>query len=196
MPFVSSVVHNTRRVSAWAEGKAGHSPTHLQQAALPENLASGETPVVPHGDKGSPLRAGTGQATTRSLGFGPSHSRRQVSKDDPPAESLFRTAQYYPTLPPEAFADLEDARSWARSFVHTYHHAYRCSAFGFVTPPEKHSGEDRAILCRSEKFYENARKHRPVRWFHGTTPNGTPGTFISPNPTGPGILEKIPKKSP
>jgi len=60
---------------------------------------------------------------------------------------------------------------------------------------DSHSGEDRAILCQRKKPYENARKHRPDRWFRKTTRNWTPVTFTSLNPTDSRILGKTLKKS-
>ena len=179
----------------WAEENAEHSQTLLRRAALSEKLASMNTLIVLHGDNGSPLKAGTVQATMRTLGFCPSHSRPRVSNDNAHAEALFRTAKYHPTLPPEGFADLESARQWACSFVHTYNYYHRHSALRFVTPAEKHSGEDRAILRRRKKLYENARKHRPDRWFRKTTRNWNPVTFTSLNPIDPKTLEKTLKKS-
>ena len=153
------------------------------------------TLVVLHGDNGSPLKAGTVQATLRTLDFCPSHSRPRVSNDNAHAEALFRTAKYHPTLPPKGFADLESARQWACSFVHTYNYYHRHSALRFVTPAEKHSGEDRAILRRRKKLYENARKHRPDRWFRKTTRNWNPVTFTSLNPIDPRTLGQTFRKS-
>ena len=60
---------------------------------------------------------------------------------------------------------------------------------------DSHSGEDRAILCQRKKLYENARKHRPDRWFRKTTRNWTAVTFTSLNPTDSRILGKTLKKS-
>jgi len=70
-----------------------------------------------------------------------------------------------------SFADLGSARYQTRSYVHTYHHAHRHRALRLVTPAEKHSGEDRAILRLRKVLYENAQKPRPDRWFRKTTRN-------------------------
>ena len=117
-----------------------------------------------------------------------------MSNDNARAGALFRTAKYDPNLPPEGFADLESARQWACSFVHTYNYHHLHSALRFVTPAKKHSGEDRAILRRRKKVYENARKHRPDRWFRKTTRNWNPVSFTSLNPIDPKTLEPPFKK--
>ena len=54
-------------------------------------------------------------------------------------------------------------------FVHTYNHSHRHSARPFMTPAAQHNGEARAILGRRKKLYENARSHKPNRWFRKTT---------------------------
>ena len=123
----------------------------------------------------------------RLLSFAP---RPRVSNDNAHAEALFRTAKYHPTLPPKGFADLESARQWACSFVHTYNYYHRHSALRFVTPAEKHSGGGRAILCRRGKLYKNAQNHRPDRWFRKTTRNWTPVTTTSLHPIDPRVFAK------
>jgi transposase InsO family protein len=179
----------------WAEENAEHSQTLLRRAALAENLAAVDHPVVLHGDNGSPLKAGTVYATMHALGFSPSHSRPRVSNDNPHAEALFRTAKYHPSLPAQGFADLDEARRWAASFVHAYNHLHRHSALRFVTPAQKHAGEDKAILARRKALYENARRHRPERWVRNATRNWTPVTFTTLNPIDPKELEPLLKKS-
>ena len=103
------------------------------------------TLVVLHGDNGSPLKVGTVQATLRTFGFCPSHSRPRVSDDTPNAEAMCRTAKYQPILLPEGFANLESARLWAGFFFHTYNDLHRDRALLFAIPAEKNSGEDRSI---------------------------------------------------
>ena len=59
---------------------------------------------------------------------------------------------------------------------------------------DSYSGEDRAILCRRKKLYENARNQRSDRWFRETTRNWTPVTFTFLNPTDSRTLEKNPQE--
>ena len=117
-----------------------------------------------------------------------------MSNDNPHAEALFHNMKYHPTFSLEGFADLESARQWASSFVQTYNELHRHRALRFVTSAEKHSGEDRPVLRRCKKLYENARKQWPDRWFRKTTCNWTPVTFTSLNPTDLRILAKTLKK--
>ena len=61
---------------------------------------------------------------------------------------------------------------------------------------DSYSGEDRAILCRRKKLYENARNQRSDRWFRETTRNWTPVTFTFLNPTDSRTLEKTSRNQP
>ena len=49
------------------------------------------------------------------------HSRPQVSNDNPYSEAQFKTMNYRPTYP-DRFGSLEDARQWVRAFVQWYNH--------------------------------------------------------------------------
>ena len=63
------------------------------------------------------------------------------------AESLFRTAKYRPEFPAKGFADLDAARTWAAEFVRWYNLEHRHSGIRYVTPEQRHCGEDHAILA-------------------------------------------------
>ena len=48
---------------------------------------------------------------------------------------------------PKAFEDLSGAREWFASFVHSYNTKHRHSGIGYVTPEQKHTGEDVLLLA-------------------------------------------------
>ncbi len=102
--------------------------------------------VVLHSDNGSPMKGATMLATLQSLGVIPSFSRPAVSNDNPYSESAFKTLKYRPDYPSRAFNDLSAARDWVAGFVHWYNHEHRHSAIQFVTPAQRHAGEDTALL--------------------------------------------------
>jgi hypothetical protein len=123
-------------------------------------------------------------ATLQRLGVVPSFSRPSVSNDNPYSESLFGTMKYTPAYPSKPFASLDAAREWVHSFVRWYNHAHRHSAIQFVTPAERHSGRDRAILAQRKAVYEAAKQRRPERW-SGTTRNWSPVGDVWLNPDQP-----------
>lgn len=95
-----------------------HAVNLLRRTALAEGVhALAQKPVL-HGDNGSTLKATTVLAMIYWLGLKASYSRPRVSDDNAFVESLFRTAKYRPEFPAKGFADLEEARQWASSFVH------------------------------------------------------------------------------
>ncbi len=120
--------------------------------------------VTLHSDNGSPMKGATMLATLQQLGIMPSFSRPSVSNDNPYSESLFRTLKYRPNYPEQAFADLQAARTWVQGFVNWYNYEHRHSAIKFVTPAQRHAGEDIQILANREQVYLKARMANPLRW--------------------------------
>jgi hypothetical protein len=104
-----------------------------------------------------------------------------VSDDNAFVESLFRTAKYRPEFPASGFADLGAAREWAREFVHWYNHDHRHSGIGYVSPAQRHAGEDIAILAARHEIYQLARQRNPARW-SGNTRNWSHIEAVTLNP--------------
>lgn len=137
--------------------------------------------VTLHSDNGGPMKGATMLATLQTLGILPSFSRPAVSNDNPYSEALFKTLKYRPDYPARPFTDLNQARRWVAGFVDWYNQEHRHSAIQFVTPDQKHSGQDRAILKQRKTVYEAAKKQRPERW-RGQTRNWDPVHVVYLNP--------------
>jgi transposase InsO family protein len=149
---------------------ADHAARLVSRTALAEGihaLARADRPVL-HGDNGATLKATTVLAMLWWLGVKPSYSRPRVSDDNAFVESLFRTAKYRPEFPASGFADLAAAREWARQFVHWYNHDHRHSGIGYVSPAQRHAGDDVAILAARHELYLKARERNPARWSSST----------------------------
>jgi hypothetical protein len=127
------------------------------------------------------LKATTVLAMLDWLGVQPSYSRPRVSDDNAYAESLFRTAKYRPEFPAKGFADLDGARAWAFAFVHWYNVDHRHSGIRYVSPAQRHAGEDRNILAARHALYTQARDNNPARW-SGKTRNWSPVGAVTLNP--------------
>jgi putative transposase len=132
-------------------------------------LAEGVNPegLVLHSDNGGPMKGSTMLATLQRLGVVPSFSRPAVSNDNPYSESLFRTLKYRPEYPRGPFASVEAARSWVAGFVRWYNTEHRHSAIRFVTPLDRHSGREAAVLAARQQTYQRARRRNPSRWSRG-----------------------------
>ena len=146
------------------------------EACYLEGIAPGE--VVLHSDNGSPMKGSTMLVTLQHLGVIASFSRPSVSDDNPFSEALFRTLKYRPHYPEQAFADIAAARRWVERFVRWYNHEHRHSAIRFVTPHQRHSGQEHDILARRHEVYEQARRRAPHRW-SGRTRNWAPADGVS-----------------
>ena len=137
--------------------------------------------VILHSDNGSPMKGTTMLALLQQLGVMPSFSRPSVSNDNPYSESLFRTLKYRPEYPEQPFARLQAARGWIQGFVDGYHHEHLHNAINFVTPEQRHRGEDAAILAQRKQVYLNAQSNNPDRW-SGAIRNWEPITMVYLNP--------------
>lgn len=119
-----------------------------------------------HSDNGSPMKGLSMLATMYQLGVMPSFSRPHVSEDNPYSESLFRTLKYRPAYP-LFFDSIEQARNWVSGFVYWYNHEHLHSGIGYVTPHQRHYGQDIEILNRRRQTYEEAQSNNPGRWSRG-----------------------------
>lgn len=120
--------------------------------------------LVIHSDNGGPLKSATLLATLLVLGVATSFSRPSVSNDNPFSESTFRTLKYRPEYPRGPFASLEAAREWVDWFVGWYNTEHQHSAIRFVTPEQRHRGQDAKILEQRRRVYAAAKARRPQRW--------------------------------
>jgi len=132
-------------------------------------------------DNGGPMKGSTMLATLQRLGVVASFSRPNVSDDNPYSEALFRTMKYRPHYPSGPFASLIAARAWVAGFVTWYNTEHRHSAIRFVTPAQRHQGQDIALLERRHQLYQQARARRPQRWSRQTR-NWSPVRTVSLNP--------------
>jgi len=175
----------SRKIVGWEvhERETTEFAAHLlTRAVRAEGCLTG--PLVLHADNGSPMKGATMKVTMERLGVTASFSRPRVSNDNPFSEALFRTCKYVPTWPSRGFATIEEARAWVHSFANWYNTGHRHSAIRFVTPDQRHRGEDRALLASRHQVYELARAARPDRW-SGRTRNWHPIGSVWLNPERP-----------
>jgi transposase InsO family protein len=174
----------SRKIVGWEVHEtddSAHAVRVVQRTALSEGIAAMADKPVLHGDNGSTLKATTVLAMLNWLGVKPSYSRPRVSDDNAYAESLFRTAKYRPEFPEHGFVDLEAARQWACGFVHWYNCEHRHSGIGYVSPQQRHKGQDVEILAKRHALYTQAKALHPQRW-SGNTRNWSPAGPVTLNP--------------
>jgi putative transposase len=167
--------------------QAEHAAHLVRRTALAEGIHARALRPVLHGDNGPSVKATTVSAMLHWLGIAPSHSRPRVSDDNAYAEALFRTAKYRPDFPAAGFADLAAARQWAAGFVRWYNHEHRHSGIRYVSPAQRHAGEDGSLLAARHALYQQAREANPRRW-SGHTRNWTPVGAVTLNPERDSIV--------
>jgi len=172
----------SRRIVGWEihdEESAERAAMLIQRICTESGIDP--TGLVLHSDNGKPMRGSTMIATLQWLGIVPSFSRPHVCNDNPYSEALFRTLKHtsaYPRLP---FVNSEAADRWVTRFVTWYNTEHHHSAIRYVTPHQRHTGADVAILTRRQRLYERARHRTPARW-SGTIRNWAPIDVVELNP--------------
>ena len=172
----------SRKVTAWEvhDVESGeYASKLLGRGMLAENCVS--TLQCLHADNGSIQKSSTLRATLERLGVEASYSRPRTSNDNAISEALFRTTKYRPDYPHDGFNSLAHAREWCRVFVHWYNTEHKHSTLKFVTPSQRHSGEDIVILAKRDALYQEAKAANPKRW-SGSTRNWKRPATMTLNP--------------
>ena len=131
----------------------------IRKACLAEGIT--QSGLVLHSDNGAPMKGATMLATLQQLVVVPSFSRPSVSNDNPYSESLFGSLKYSPAYPAKPFDSIEAAGTWVHTFVTRYNGTHRHSGIQYVTPNQRHQGEDDAILSKRKAVYEAAKAATP-----------------------------------
>lgn len=155
----------SRKIVGWevhVTESAAQAGDLMRRSCLSEGIY--EKGLVLHSDNGSPMKGATMLATLQKLGIVPSFSRPSVSDDNPYSESLFRTLKYTPAYPNKPFESIDTARQWVHTFVQWYNEEHRHSAIQYVTPGQRHRGEDEVILEKRKAVYMTAKSENPERW--------------------------------
>ena len=160
----------SRKIVGWSVHEiesSEHAAKLIKQACLDENVSQEQ--LVLHSDNGSPMKGATMLAMLQQLGVIPSFSRPSVSDDNPYSEALFKTLKYHATFPmTDKFSIIFDARIWCEKFTGWYNRQHLHSALKFVTPEQRHNGDDIIVRQKRHRVYEEAKKRNPQRWVGST----------------------------
>lgn len=149
------------------EKETGEDASRLLERTVINEKCSQEQLIL-HSDNGAPMKSQTLRSKMYELNLTSSYSRPRVSNDNPYSEALFRTVKYSPQWPTKGFESLEEARAWVRDFTQWYNHEHRHSRIRFVTPIQRHQGEDKGVLNARHQLYLKMQQDNPRRWSKST----------------------------
>ena len=72
--------------------------------------------------------------------------------------------RYRPEYPERVFSSIADARGWVQGFVVWYNNEHLHSSIRFVTPEQRHAGQDIRILAQRKEVYFRAKMKNTNRW--------------------------------
>jgi len=116
-----------------------------------------------HADRGASMKSKPVALLLADLGVTKTHSRPQVSDDNPYSESQFKTMKYRPEFP-ERFGSLEDARAFCGGFIEWYNTEHRHTGIGLLTPEMVHYGLAERVIEGRQKTLDQAYAAHPERF--------------------------------
>ena len=119
-----------------------------------------------HSDRGSPMTAKCTAQLMADLGITQSLGRPRVSNDNPYSEAHFKTVKYHPGFPGR-FTDIEEAKSFCRTFFEWYNQEHRHGGIGLLTPGQVHFGRGPEVIRQRQDVLAAAYAARPDRFVAG-----------------------------
>lgn len=138
-----------------------------------------------HADRGTSMTSKSVAFLLSDLGVTKTHSRPQVSNDNPYSEATFKTLKYRPEFP-SCFGCLQDARAHCERFFDWYNNHHRHSGIALLTPHDVHYGLAAAKVAARTVVLQQAHAAHPERFVRGLPAAASPPTAAWINrPTKP-----------
>lgn len=119
-----------------------------------------------HADRGSSMTSKPVAFLLADLGVTKTHSRPQVSNDNPFSEAQFKTLKYMPSFP-DRFGSIQDARTFCGAFFPHYNTEHRHSGIAMMTPHDVHYGLASGVSTARQSTLDRAHQKHPERFVHG-----------------------------
>jgi putative transposase len=144
----------------------------IRETCMRQGILPGQLTV--HADRGTSMKSKPVALLLADMGITKTHSRPQVSNDNPFSEAQFKTLKYRPEFP-DRFGCIEDSRSFCGTFFHWYNNEHRHSGLGMLTPADVHSGHAAKRVSDRAAVLAGAHRAHPERFVNGTpTPPPVP----------------------
>src|SRR6266480_4767860 len=102
----------------------------IEESCQRQGITPGQLAI--HADRGPSMNSKTIAHLYADLGVTQSHSRPNVSNDNPFSEAQFKTLKYRPDFP-ERFGSIQHARGHCRAFFEWYNREHRHGGIGLLT---------------------------------------------------------------
>jgi putative transposase len=133
----------------------------IRETCVKENIERGQLTI--HADRGTSMTSQTVAQLLATLGVVKSHSRPQVSNDNPFSESQFKTLKYQPEFP-QRFASHEHGLMFCREFFPWYNDEHHHWGLGLMTPATVHTGRAIEVLTARQVTLSAAYLAHPQRF--------------------------------
>jgi putative transposase len=137
----------------------------IRETCAKQGIAPGQLTL--HADRGSSMQSKPVALLLADLGVTKTHSRPQVSNDNPFSEAQFKTLKYCPQFP-ERFGSIEDGRAFGQVFFRWYNEEHRHSGLGFLTPAVVHFDQAARVRDQRREVLHAAYAAHPERFVKGT----------------------------
>jgi putative transposase len=141
-----------------AEGKELIDEGIEKEGLTPEQVSMLEL----FNDRGTQMKAKSFKTFLEDLGIAQKFARPRTPNDNPFVESLFSTTKSALDYP-GTFTDDVGALVYFTAYFDYYNNVRRHGKIGYVTPIQRHCGEDKAILALRSKRLVEARRMRLQR---------------------------------
>jgi putative transposase len=136
----------------------------IAETCAKQEIQPGQLTV--HADRGAAMTSKPVALLLADLGIVKTHSRPQVSNDNPFSEAQFKTLKYCPAFP-ERFGSLEDGRAFCHDFFRWYNREHHHSGLGFLTPAVVHYGLAPSVHAQRTHVLAAAYALHPERFVKG-----------------------------
>jgi putative transposase len=151
----------------------------IRESCVKQNIQPQQLTL--HADRGGTMLAKSLALLMADLGVTKSHSRPQVSNDNPFSEAQFKTMKYCSEYP-DRFGSPADARAWAREFFPWYNDEHYHTALGLLTPAAVHYERAATVIAARQQVLQQAYHQHPDRFVKGVPvhPALPPAVWINP----------------
>jgi putative transposase len=137
-----------------------------------------------HADRGTSMTSKPVALMLADLGVTKTHSRPQVSNDNPFSEAQFKTLKYRPEFP-DRFGCVEHGRSFCVGFFDWYNYEHYHSGLALLTPATVHYGQTAAVLAQRREILAAAYAQHPERFVRRAPRPAEPPVAVWINPPKP-----------